>query len=76
MSDLPVLREVFGDAVTFAADPAALCAALADALDRPGLRSPRGRPGAGRPLHLGGGGPRHLDLYRSLTSRTTGTLVG
>ena len=76
VGDLPVLREVFGDAVTFAADPAALCAALADALDHPDS----GRRAAGRALASrytwAEAARRHLDLYRSLTSRTTGTLVG
>jgi glycosyltransferase-like protein len=33
--DLPVLREVFGDAATFGSDPASLATALADALEAP-----------------------------------------
>ena len=65
VSDLPVLREVFGDAAAFAAGPGALAAALADALDRPDPA----RRAAGRALAARYTWPaaarRHLKLYRS-----------
>ncbi len=65
VSDLPVLREVFGDAVTFAADPAALAAALADAIDRPDpARRATGRALAAR-YTWAEAARRHLELYRS-----------
>jgi len=65
VSDLPVLREVFGDAAAFASGPGALTAALADAVDRPDVA----RRAAGRALATrytwAQAARRHLELYRS-----------
>ena len=66
MSDLPVLREVFGGTVRFGADPPGLAAALRAALDAPDPR----RRAAGRALaqsHSWDAAARaHLDLYLRL----------
>jgi glycosyltransferase-like protein len=63
--DLPVLHEVFGDAVRFAGDPAGLADQFAAALAEPGDRE-----AAGRALAAGytwsGAAERHLALYRKL----------
>jgi glycosyltransferase-like protein len=64
VSDLPVLREVFDGAVTFAAADE-LAGALADALDRPDdARRAAGRAVAAR-YTWGEAARRHLALYRS-----------
>jgi glycosyltransferase-like protein len=72
VSDLPVLREVFGDAVRYAAADASgsraagLAEALADALDHPDrLRRRRGRALA-RSLTWEAAARAHLDLYARL----------
>jgi len=66
MSDLPVLREVFGGTVRFGADPPGLAAAVRSALDAPDPR----RRAAGRALAHGhswdAAARAHLDLYRRL----------
>ena len=66
-SDLPVLREVFGGAVAFAAGPDAFAARLRDALDGP---SPACRA-AGQALAArytwDEAATRHLALYRATT---------
>lgn len=63
--DLPVLREVFGDAVLFATDPTSIAAALANALAG---RAPDAA--LGRDLAAGYTWPAaaraHLELYRAL----------
>ncbi|WP_226357977.1 MSMEG_0565 family glycosyltransferase [Pseudonocardia sp. ICBG601] len=63
--DLPVLREVFGDAARFARDPAGFAAALADALAVPDPR----RAAAGRTLAAAhtwtAAADRHAGLYRT-----------
>jgi glycosyltransferase-like protein len=65
VSDLPVLREVFGEAVAFASGPAALASALADALDRPDPdRRAAGRALAAR-YTWAQAARHHLELYRS-----------
>ena len=65
VSDLPVLREVFGDAAAFASGPGALAAALADALDRPDpARRAAGRALAAR-YTWQAAARRNLELYRS-----------
>jgi len=67
--DLPVLREVFGTTVTFAADSDALAAQLLEATVRHDAQSQR----AGRDLafeHTWVRAARaHLELYRDLSSR-------
>jgi glycosyltransferase-like protein len=66
--DLPVLREVFGDAVRYGTDAASLAAAMAAALDsqRPGRRE------AGRALAAAhtwtSAAQRHLELYETLAA--------
>lgn len=60
--DLPVLREVFGDTVTYASDPEGFAAALADAVARGG--SPSGRALA-ESLTWEAAAQRHLDFYRA-----------
>jgi glycosyltransferase-like protein len=63
-SDLPVLREVFGEAARFAAGPAAFAANLRDALDGPGpARRAAGQALAGR-YTWDAAAARHLALYR------------
>lgn len=64
-SDLPVLREVFGSTVRFAADVAALSAALGDALDGPNDAAP-GRELAAR-YTWAAAARAHLDFYRTLS---------
>lgn len=63
--DLPVLREVFGDAARFARDPAGFAAALTDALAVPDPR----RAAAGRALAAAHtwstAADRHADLDRA-----------
>ncbi len=54
--DLPVLREVFGGAARFGADPDGLAAALGRGAGRARPGADRGRAGAGGPAHLGGRG--------------------
>ncbi|WP_035856986.1 MSMEG_0565 family glycosyltransferase [Cryptosporangium arvum] len=61
-SDLPVLREVFGAAVRYAADVDALAAALADALDH-GTDPDAGRALAAR-YTWAAAASAHLDFYR------------
>jgi glycosyltransferase-like protein len=64
--DLPVLREVFGDAALFGAGPPALAGALRDALDRPDpARLAAGHALATRHTWQAAA-RRHLELYRSL----------
>lgn len=67
-SDLPVLREVFGSAVRFAADAPALADGLAAALSDAG----DGRHVAGRALAAGytwaAAAEAHLALYRTFTT--------
>jgi len=67
MSDLPVLREVFGSTVRYGADPAGLAVALGEALDHPDPT----RISAGQSLahvHTWPTAARsHLVLYRRLT---------
>ncbi|MGI8816546.1 MAG: hypothetical protein ACR2G2_15045 [Pseudonocardia sp.] len=66
MSDLPVLRETFSDAVEFAADPAGLAAALGQVLARPDpARGERGRVLARR-YTWAAAAAAHLEFYRSL----------
>lgn len=64
-SDLPVLREVFGSTVRFAADVPALSAALGDALDGPNDAAP-GRELAAR-YTWAAAARAHLGFYRSLS---------
>jgi glycosyltransferase-like protein len=65
-SDLPVLREVFGSAVRFAADPAALASELSAALDGlPGPRADEGRALAER-YTWEAAARAHLNLYETL----------
>ena len=66
-SDLPVLREVFGTAVRFAADVPALSVALADALDGPNDAAP-GRALAAR-YTWDAAARAHLSFYRTLGRR-------
>lgn len=74
VSDLPVLREVFGDAAAFASGPGALAAALADALDRPDpARRAAGRALAARYTWTAAAG-RHLELYRSFVDALSATI--
>ena len=67
-SDLPVLREVFGEAVAFGAGPDAFAAGLRDALDGP----PPARRAAGQALAArytwDEAAARHLALYRAIAS--------
>src|SRR5262249_12709129 len=67
-SDLPVLREVFGPAARFGADPPSLAAQLRVAMARPAPR----RRAAGQTLAANRTWPAaaqaHLALYRSLAS--------
>jgi glycosyltransferase involved in cell wall biosynthesis len=66
VSDLPVLRQVFDGAVTFADGPEGLAKALAEALDAPDPhRAEVGRGLAARHTWTESA-RRHLDLYRSL----------
>jgi glycosyltransferase-like protein len=68
MSDLPVLREVFAGAARFATGPAALAAALIDALERPDpVRIAAGRALA-RHYTWASAAAAHLALYRTLGS--------
>jgi glycosyltransferase involved in cell wall biosynthesis len=71
VSDLPVLRQVFDGAVTFADGPAELAKALAEALDDPGTR----RTEVGRALAArhtwAESAAGHLDLYRSLVAHNS-----
>ncbi len=75
VSDLPVLREVFADAVAFAPpDPVGLAGALAAVLARPDpSRTAAGRTLAARYTWTEAA-RRHLDLYRSfLADRESGS---
>ncbi|SNT49564.1 MSMEG_0565 family glycosyltransferase [Rhodococcoides kyotonense] len=65
--DLPVLREVFGDAVTYAHDSAELAAELAAAIGSERTQE-TGRALA-RSLTWDAAAQRHLDFYRSLLRR-------
>ncbi|MGA9871051.1 MAG: MSMEG_0565 family glycosyltransferase [Rhodococcus sp. (in: high G+C Gram-positive bacteria)] len=65
--DLPVLREVFGDAVTYASDPASLALGLAHAMDV-GHDAAAGRALA-RSLTWDAAAQRHLSFYRSFKLR-------
>lgn len=62
--DLPVLREVFGNTVTYASDPPSMASGLAHAIDTPH------RPEAGRALASSltwdTAAARHLEFYCSL----------
>src|SRR5262249_60396538 len=66
--DLPVLREVFGEAARFGADPAGLAAQLRDTITGPDP----GRRAAGPALAASHTWPTaaraHLTLYRSLAA--------
>ncbi len=65
-SDLPVLREVFGEAVAFAAGPDAFAARLRDALDGPApARRAAGQALAAR-YTWDAAAARHLALYRAI----------
>jgi glycosyltransferase involved in cell wall biosynthesis len=65
-SDLPVLREVFGDAVAFAAGPKAFAVNLRDALVYPHpARRAAGQALAGR-YRWEAAAARHLALYRNV----------
>ncbi|WP_111768808.1 MSMEG_0565 family glycosyltransferase [Nakamurella deserti] len=72
--DLPVLREVFGDAVRFAADVPAIAAALADVLDPTTLPPPAeaGRRLA-RSLSWDSAAAAHVTLYRRLLDGPAGS---
>ena len=67
--ELPVLREVLGDAVEYAVTPAGIAGALGTLLDRPG------DPAAGRALAATYTWDRaaasHLELYRRLVAEST-----
>lgn len=65
-SDLPVLREVFGAAVDYAADPPALAAALDTALNAGRVRAEAGRTLAAS-YTWQAAAKAHLDLYRRVT---------
>jgi glycosyltransferase involved in cell wall biosynthesis len=66
--DLPVLREVFGGAARFGADPAGIAAALSDALDRPDpVLTAVGRSLAARHTWPAAA-QRHLEFYCSLAA--------
>jgi glycosyltransferase-like protein len=70
VSDLPARREVFGDAVRYAAGPGALADGLADALDRPdAARRERGRALAASRT-WSAAAAAHRALYAALGSRT------
>ncbi|MCY1140835.1 MSMEG_0565 family glycosyltransferase [Actinoplanes sp. Pm04-4] len=64
--DLPVLREVFGDAVGYGHDPSSLAAALTQAVNRPN----ENRRAAGRALAAAHtweiAARRHIDFYSTL----------
>ena len=64
--DLPVFREVFGDAVRYGTGPESLAAALRDAIEEPDpARAARGRALAA--AHTwSAAAARHRDFYRSL----------
>ncbi|MFI5957062.1 MSMEG_0565 family glycosyltransferase [Cryptosporangium sp. NPDC051539] len=64
-SDLPVLREVFGDTVTFAADVPGLATAIGAALDDGPVRARAGRALAER-FTWEAAARAHLGFYRSL----------
>jgi glycosyltransferase-like protein len=67
--DLPVLREVFGGAARFGADPDGLAAALAAALDKPDpALTAAGRVLAARHTWAAAAG-QHLDVYRAVLAR-------
>jgi glycosyltransferase involved in cell wall biosynthesis len=71
VSDLPVLRQVFDGAVTFADGPEELAKALAEALDAPDpQRANVGRALAARHTWAESA-QRHLDLYRSLIGHSS-----
>lgn len=63
--DLPVLREVFGDAVDYASEPESMARALASAVDH-GHDAAAGRALA-RGLTWDEAARRHLDFYRSVS---------
>jgi glycosyltransferase-like protein len=68
-SDLPVLREVFADAVAFASTPAELATALQDAIDHPDpARQTAGRALADR-FTWQAAAAAHLALYETLAAR-------
>lgn len=70
VSDLPVLRETFADAVEFAPDAPALAAALERALTAADpARAERGRALAGR-YTWAAAAAAHLDFYRQVGMRT------
>ncbi|GAA4390861.1 MSMEG_0565 family glycosyltransferase [Tsukamurella soli] len=62
--DLPILREVFGDTVTYAADVPALAARLADALTPDPVRTAAGRTLA-RSLTWAAAARAHVEFYRA-----------
>ncbi|MFR9749803.1 MSMEG_0565 family glycosyltransferase [Nocardia sp. 004] len=62
--DLPVLREVFGDTVSYASTPDAMAAAMADALRSDSVRAERGRTLAAG-FSWGRAAQAHLDFYRA-----------
>ncbi len=66
--DLPVLREVFGDAVAVASTPAGFAAALAEALEEPSGEGRRADAGAALAASCSwsAAAGAHLDLYRAL----------
>ena len=68
VSDLPVFREIFGDAVRYGAGPASLATALRSAIEEPDA----GRASRGRALAAAHTWPaaarRHLDFYRTLSA--------
>ncbi|MFY1671441.1 MSMEG_0565 family glycosyltransferase [Plantactinospora sp. WMMB334] len=70
--DLPVLREVFGDAVRYGTDPVTLAAAMRAAVELPDpARQAAGRALAGsHTWHAAA--EAHLTLYRSLLAPVTG----
>ena len=67
--DLPVLREVFGDSVRYASDPAGLAAALVEAVTAP----PDRRGASGRELAgsctWDAAAAAHIEFYRELLAR-------
>lgn len=66
--DLPVLREVFGDSVRYAGDPAGLAAGLVDAVTSPaGPRRASGRALAGS-CSWDVAAVAHVELYRDLVA--------
>ena len=64
--DLPVLREVFGDAVTYATDPGSLAAALAEAADAPDPARVAAGLALARAHTWRAAAERHVALYESL----------